>query len=782
MRVILSMLFTLSAIVLAAQPEACDQPPEMTSFCQDACIICDIDGFRGRHDANIVGEAPPGFAGECTFVAHNMQWIAFIAGSENLSVNLAVSNCDLGYGLEFGLYEGINCQNYRRISNCFGGAAGIIQPGQSGTITNNEPLLIGQYYYIAMDGGLGDNCDWTFAVLSGSTSVLPLEESGTIVGPDQTCPELMPQYVVNAPIGATEFDWTLDGNPVGENNDTISFSYPEVGSYTLCVKAFNRCEEAPPTCITVNVATVPVTELIEIVCEGACFEIADTLICETGFYDFNLQNINGCDSLVLLDLTQLPTPVSNLDLLLCAGDTFFVGNMPFVSTGIYQESIPSFQDCDSIVNLDLRVIVCEIRSEKQIESVDCYGATTGALNFSITNGTPPFTYEWEQLNGFRTGNGNINTLNEDHLLNSLSAGTYSVTIEDDFDNFNVIIANINQPNPLIANLEPLDQNGFGVSCPEFSDGSISVMVSGGNQPYIYNWSTGANGNNTTQLSSGDYAISVMDRKGCMAMDQVTLTAPVPIEINAVYENPDCSGLATGSISVLNTMGGTGTYIYQFAGQPETSATTFIDLTEGTYEITATDENGCFATTSGALTASEIPVIDLGEDQQVQLGEEINFRPFVNDIQMDSIRWVASTELDCDTCLVVNTLPLNNASYILKVVSEDGCIGVDTVFVTVDKLREFYVPNAFSPNADGVNDYFTLFGGVEVEVILELTVFDRWGGIRYQGKNLTPRNELLGWNGGFGAEPAANGVYVWMAEILFIDGEKRSYGGDVLLVR
>ena len=150
MRICLLICFVLYPFLLVAQPEPCTDPPLMTSFCDDACIICDIDGFTGRHNATVVGQAPPGFAGECTFVAHNMQWIAFIAGSTNLSVNMSVSNCEQGFGLEFGLYDGNDCQNFRRISNCFGGAAGIIGPGGSGTITNNEPLTIGQYYYIVM--------------------------------------------------------------------------------------------------------------------------------------------------------------------------------------------------------------------------------------------------------------------------------------------------------------------------------------------------------------------------------------------------------------------------------------------------------------------------------------------------------------------------------------------------------------------------------------------------------------------------------------------------------
>jgi len=102
-----------------AQPEPCiDTNPEMTSLCEDACIICDIDGFTGRHDSNVPGVLPDGF---CTNRVHNGQWISFIAGSENLVVDLAVSNCVLANsGLEIAIYEGIDCQNFRLVSDCFG--------------------------------------------------------------------------------------------------------------------------------------------------------------------------------------------------------------------------------------------------------------------------------------------------------------------------------------------------------------------------------------------------------------------------------------------------------------------------------------------------------------------------------------------------------------------------------------------------------------------------------------------------------------------------------------
>ena len=119
---------------------------------------------------------------------------------------------------------------------------------------------------------------------------------------------------------------------------------------------------------------------------------------------------------------------------------------------------------------------------------------------------------------------------------------------------------------------------------------------------------------------------------------------------------------------------------------------------------------------------------------------------------------------------------------MEVVSADGCIGKDSLAVSVLKLREFYVPNAFSPNADGLNDFFTIYGGVEVESIVSLTIFNRWGGVFYEGNNLRPSNELEGWDGRVKGEDAEQGVYVWMAQIRFIDGVVLDYGGDISLIR
>ena len=80
----------------------------MTPTCAEACIICDIDGFTGRHESDVVGVLPDDF---CTVVVHNAQWIAFQAASTDLTIRLTVSNCERGNGLELAIYKSDDCQN-----------------------------------------------------------------------------------------------------------------------------------------------------------------------------------------------------------------------------------------------------------------------------------------------------------------------------------------------------------------------------------------------------------------------------------------------------------------------------------------------------------------------------------------------------------------------------------------------------------------------------------------------------------------------------------------------
>ena len=324
-KILYLLLISLYTTCLYAQPMPCLDPPMMTSTCVEACIICDINGFTGRNNNMGSGEAPPDF---CTTRVHNGQWIAFIAGSTELRIRLDVSNCRIGWGLEVAIYEGIDCDNFRLVSNC---------DGDVGVNTSQEflatDLTIGQYYYLVMDGNGGDNCDWTFTVLEGDTRVNPLEESGLIVGNETSCPGVEQEYSLEHPIGATEFLWELDNQALPLNAPTIPHTFANPGFYLLCATAYNACSTAPRSCKRIEVASIPPTDLGAVkICAGDNYEVADTILNTTDFYEFHITTSNGCDSVVTVDLEAVSPSTTDFGRVnICEGEGLPIGCLLYTS-------------------------------------------------------------------------------------------------------------------------------------------------------------------------------------------------------------------------------------------------------------------------------------------------------------------------------------------------------------------------------------------------------------------------------------------------------------------
>ncbi len=763
---------------LDAQPQPCEEPAEMTPTCLEACIICNIDGFTGRHESDISGEAPDDF---CTFTVHNAQWIAFIAGSEELVIDLAVSNCQIGAGLEVAIYEAIDCENYQLISNCFGGMNMPISPGTSRQVTVNQPLVIGQYYYLVMDGAFGDNCDWTFTVVQGNTQVSPLTTSGEILGPASACPELPATYTTTGEEGATLFEWTLNGQVVG-NEMEVEIQWPGPGSYQLCVQAANACDEAPPSCRQIAVNPYPPQLFEETICASDCFVLNDsTELCEQGFYEFNFVTQQGCDSLVYVDLTVFETGATELAAQICSGDSLFIGNTPYFTTGQHTEVLQNYLGCDSIVTLDLLMIICEIEGLSTPFTPTCHGEASGRIEFSVTNGTPIFFYNWERLGGAEEGMGTITQLNEVIEIDNLPAGTYLINVFDVFGNELVLIEYVTEPPPIVADIGVSDYNGVNVSCFGASDGSLSATTSGGVPPFDFLWSTGGVSSTITMLSAGDYAVQLTDAIGCVLELERTIEEPSPLSLDANFIDPGCEGFSSGYVEVIGTEGGIAPYRYALNGAAFSEAGLFTELANGDYSLSVLDTNNCTVEVTGSLAGRIIPVLEVPGLQTTELAEPIQLSVTAN-VLLDSVSWTPVEELSCVNCPRPLATPVTNTTYIVGVTSEDGCTTFDSIQVEVLEVYDVFVPNAFSPNFDGINDNFVLYGGPEVATVLRFSVFDRWGNEQYRATNFPVNETKFGWDGRTNGQEASQGIYAWFAELEFINGQRRVYEGDVLLVR
>ena len=771
-----ALLLCMAALALHAQPQPCGTNPEMTSFCNQACIICDIDGFTGINDDPQQGQAPPGF---CTTQVHHMQWIGFIAGSTNLKLSVRAFNCQMNQGLEVGIYQSLNCQTFQLVTNC----DTDISNNETAIFSNTVPLTIGQYYFFVMDGSAGDVCNYTIEVLEGTTAVNALTTSGTLSGDQMTCIENSDSYHLDAPSGATMFNWTLNGTPIaGAQGTDVTVDWAATGTYNLCVTAFNVCDTAPPVCQTIVVQGIPPTIINTGICGGECWEGADTTICDAGQYELHLTGHQGCDSTIFVNIEMLPGTITNLDLLICEGDTIFIGGQPFFETGQYQNTLSATNACDSIVNLTLQVIVCEIVGELAFTPVLCAGESSGQLRFSVANGTPPFSYSWQRIGaGSPSGTGMLAALNTDEVIDNLPVGVYFITIMDNFGNDVILFGSLTEPSPLASETTLSMFNGNHVSCFGGSDGSISVTPSGGVPPYSFQWGNGGQTSTLNNLAAGDHSGTLTDANGCELALLASLTAPPELLLEADFFDPTCDGVNTGAAQVTNTTGGTPPYEYALSGIEFGSDLAFANLSPGLQTLSVRDANGCIESVEGTLIAPLIPEIDLGADRTVLLAESTRLS-LAQTTPLDSFLWSPPTGLSCTDCPQPEATPFQTTTYLLRVIAPGGCTTMDSLTVHVIAQRDVYVPNSFSPNSDGINDRFMVFGGPEVLEIRSLNIWSRWGEHVFRAQNLPPNLESAGWDGRFRGEPVQAGSFVWVAEIAFVDGVVLQYKGDVAVLR
>lgn len=213
----------------------------------------------------------------------------------------------------------------------------------------------------------------------------------------------------------------------------------------------------------------------------------------------------------------------------------------------------------------------------------CNTPGTGTASV-VATGTGPFTYSWNP-GGATTSS-----------INNLVPGFYRVTVTDANGCTATATAAVNGPAPLAASASATANP----SCAGQNNGSAMVSVSGGTQPYSYAWSpSGGTAASASNLSAGNYTVTIRDFRGCTQTASVSIVSPPPINATITPTNIACNGDANGSVSV-NASGGTGPYAYEWnPGAHNTASVT--GLSPGTYIVTITDFNGCTQTSNTILS-------------------------------------------------------------------------------------------------------------------------------------------------------------------------------------
>lgn len=205
-------------------------------------------------------------------------------------------------------------------------------------------------------------------------------------------------------------------------------------------------------------------------------------------------------------------------------------------------------------------------------------------------------------------------------------------------------------------------------------------------------------------------------------------------------------------------------------------------TAGDYVATISSQYGCDSIVTVHLTIpNETNFLMISGAEQVDLGYKIplslntNFTP-------DSIQWTPSESVACDSCLATFVQPNVATTYTAWVIDNFGCLLTDSIKIEVIKHDEIYIPNAFSPNGDGINDFLEVFTDRDVKTILSFQVFDRWGSMVFDAKNIATNERQDIWNGLYKGKPLKPDVFVYQVLIEFLDGRTKMFAGDVTIVK
>ena len=398
-----------------------------------------------------------------------------------------------------------------------------------------------------------------------------------------------------------------------------------------------------------------------------------------------------------------------------------------------------------------------IQLASTIGSVNCFGNNNGSVSTAVSGGTPPYAYQW---NNNSTTSGLVN----------LVAGAYQLTVTD-ANSCKKIDQNITvtQPSQIV-----LTSAVTSIGCSGLNDGSAAIAATGGTPPYSYNWSTSAKTTSIDSLGAGSYSVTITDNNGCLMNKVLQVTSSVPMLATSTVQNTSCKEVSNGSIS-LTVSGGTLPYHYNWSNGEATSAAT--SLTEGAYAVTVTDAKGCSVEAGGNIIASYELSIHAAASAAITSGAPVQLTVSANTDHGNTYNWTPAGVLTCSTCANTEASIQQNTLFTVYAVDVNGCKAVDTVSVQGHSVTDIFIPNAFTPNNDGVNDQFKIFGDLGNVYFMDVAVFDRWGEKVFESNN--PNFE---WDGTYRGEPAPIGVYIYTATAAFSNGTHRDFKGSVTLMR
>jgi gliding motility-associated-like protein len=500
------------------------------------------------------------------------------------------------------------------------------------------------------------------------------------------------------------------------------------GIYVLTVRSTSDNTCITPAGSTVSINTIPsaptvTTSKVDILCFGGTTGSATAVAAGgTGPYTYSWNSV---------PVQTTPTAVA-------------------LGAGTYIVTVTDANSCTTTSSVTLTQPAATLAGTPVVTNISCFGGSNGAIFLTISGGTSPYTYLWN--NGATTKD-----------ITNLTVNNYSVLITDANGCTATTGGNVSQPAAILSGSTAVTN----VLCNGQSTGAVTLTVTGGTFPYSYLWNNGATTKNLSNIVAGNYSVTITDTNGCTAFSGGNVTQPATaLSGSTSVTNVLCFGSSTGVVD-LTVSGGILPYTYLWSNGATTEDLS--NVPAGSYTVKVTDANGCFINPPAVITEpaklSIEPVVTNASCPGVRDGS-ITLK-ITGGIQPYRVIWN-----DGNTSA---SRSATDSTYTVIVTDANMCITSQVIEVTFDQGSNcLLIPAVITPNDDGKNDTW-IMKNIDLYPNAEVLIFNRWGKLIYRTKNISANP----WDGRFDGKLVPMDSYHY---ILYLNDGSEPRNGVITVVR
>ncbi len=436
-------------------------------------------------------------------------------------------------------------------------------------------------------------------------------------------------------------------------------------------------------------------------------------------------------------------------------------NLSNVGPGDYTVTISAVNSCPATATATLSTSVGNLSLAINHTDVSCAGGNDGTATAVATGGVAPLSILWAPGGGTTAA------------LIGLAAGVYNCTISDASGCSAQQGVTIQEPPPLLLTA------GADTAVCAGTTVMLHAEASGGTPGYTYAWTP--EGPSVSPQTTTTYFVTATDANGCASLP-ASSTITVSAAFQASFTVSDTVGCAPLCATFQAQPIGAASYLWNFGdGATGNLGTANHCYTAGgpfSVGLTVTDATGCTALASSPdlITATARPIasfiaspptttineptIHFINTSQHATGFSWNFGNDADSISTESSPSFTYSDVDCYTVR-------------LQATNADGCLDSTSATVCVEDPYMLFMPNAFTPDGDGINDVLRPITSVRDPKHFSLKIFNRWGSSIF-----TTGDQEKGWDGG----TAPSGIYVWKVWITDALGTQHEVVGHVALLR